>query len=150
LCEYLDNTTISYVAFAQGGDFIGGGGGGMAQSDKVKRKAMNSFLCRTDRAMTFCGTLNEDVNLYVMEGMRGKIFFTIHMLTLTQAQTQKSKGGLSDIYSNWGTYVKSFYSVMHAPSCVKISCMGDTHQRIHHKISWNNAVPVILHEKHKK
>ena len=31
-----------------------------------------------------------------------------------------------------GTYVKSFYSVMYAPSCVKISTLGTSNKRIHY------------------
>lgn len=48
-----------------------------------------------------------------------------------------------------GTYVKSFYSVIFAPSCVSIAMMGDKHKRIHHNISWDNCVPKILNEKYK-
>lgn len=36
---------------------------------------------------------------------------------------QKNKGGMSDVYIDKGTYLKSFYSVMFAPSCVKIGLM---------------------------
>ncbi|WP_274619469.1 ParB/Srx family N-terminal domain-containing protein [Escherichia coli] len=45
---------------------------------------------------------------------------------------------------------KSFYSVMYAPSCVKISLMGASHKRIHHQVTWNNAAVKILHEKYRK
>lgn len=52
--------------------------------------------------------------------------------------------------SRGGTYLKSFYSVMWAPSCVKIGAMGDTHKRIHHSITWDKCAPKILSEKWKK
>ncbi len=57
---------------------------------------------------------------------------------------------MTDIYKNQGTYVKSFYSVMFAPSCVKIALMGSVEKRIHHHILWDNCCPLILSEMVKK
>ena len=51
------------------------------------------------------------------------------------------------------TNAKSFYSVMHAPSCVKIGVLKDPsspHPRIHHRIDWRHAAAKILAEKHRK
>lgn len=42
----------------------------------------------------------------------------------TQMQTQKNAGGMTETYLESGTYLKSFYSVMYAPSCVKLNTMG--------------------------
>lgn len=53
-------------------------------------------------------------------------------------------GGLTDAYLDSGTYVKSFYSVIAVPNCVKISAMGSKDLRIHHKVDWNKAVPKLL------
>lgn len=69
---------------------------------------------------------------------------------MVQLQTQSNSGGNTEAYKTMGTYVKSFYSVMAAPSCCKVSILGTTHPRIHHKIDWNKAVPKILHERFKK
>ena len=66
------------------------------------------------------------------------------MTSIDQKDTQSNAGGLTDIYLEVGTYVKSFYSVMAAPSCVKVSVMGDTSSRIHHAVTWKNAVPKII------
>ena len=52
---------------------------------------------------------------------------------------------MTDVYLDYGTYVKSFFSVMYNPSSVKISHIGK-HKRIHHQINWNNAVPKIISE----
>ena len=67
-----------------------------------------------------------------------------------KGKTQANAGGLTDIYLDNGTYVKSFYSVMFCPSAVKVSMMGDTQMRIHHKVYWNYCVPKIINEKYKK
>ena len=151
--DFLDDSGATSVAFAQGGDFIGGGDGRFAKlgkQGKFSRKAMNSFLFRADADVTFRGRVNDDVNLYVECGRRGELFVTIPRLRLWQPQTQVESGGCTDIYLEMGTYIKSFYSVLVAPSCVKISTMGGKHRRIHHMVQWNRACPVILDEKYRK
>lgn len=149
ILDFLDCSNALTVAMAQGGDFIGGKDGGFYKK-KIARKAMNSFFCRTDRPFQFIGAINEDTNAYTYLGNRGKLFFTITCISLTQGQTQKNKGGLTDAYLDSGTFVKSFYTVMLCPSCAKIKEMGDKHKRIHHMIKWNNAVPKIISERWKK
>lgn len=111
---------------------------------------MNTFLCDTERRVRFDGRINEDVNMYVTFGMRGYPIFTIPTIQANQMQTQQNPGGLTELYLDVGTYVKSFYSVMMAPSCVRIDVMGDKHQRIHHRVNWGNAVPVVVPERYQK
>lgn len=138
------------VAFSQQGDFIGGSQGGFAECVQTKRKAMNSFFCLTDRPFRFISRLNEDVNTYMTLGMRGDVFLTINQVSLGQKPTQSNSGGMTDAYLASGTYVKSFYTVMAMPSSTKIMPMGSRNPRLHHRISWNNAVPKILSESHRK
>lgn len=64
--------------------------------------------------------------------------------------TQSNSGGMTDVYLENGTYVKSFFTVICSPSCTKIKLMGQTNKRLHHSIRWKNAVPLILDEKYKK
>lgn len=139
---------IVTVAFAQGGDFVGGANGVFKK--KVMRKAMNSFFCDVDRYFQFVGRINEDVNTYTTLGERGKILLSITDFMLIQPQTQSNAGGMTDVYLDSGTYVKSFYTVMYAPSCAKVAVMQTEHSRIHHKILWNNCCPKIINEKFKK
>lgn len=138
------------IAMAQTGDYIGGAKGSFAQKKTLRRKAMNTFLCSTDRPFQFFGRINEDVNCYTNLASRGGLFFTIPHLAINQKNTQSNPGGMTDIYLDNGTYIKSFYSVLFSPSCVTIRLMGETHRRLHHRISWKHAVPVILRETHKK
>lgn len=58
--------------------------------------------------------------------------------------------GMTGIYLDKGTYVKSFYSVIFRPSCVKVAVMNTKNKRLHHRVLWNNAVPKILPEECKK
>lgn len=118
----------------------------------MKRKAMNSFICSVDRPFKFVGRINEDVNTYTTLGSRGCLLLQVPQVALNQKQTQKNKGGMTDIYMSQGTYVKSFYTVMMMPSSVKVGVMGHSEEtkRLHHVINWNNTVPKILDERFKK
>lgn len=149
LIKYLDESGAYAVAMAQSGDFIGGVGSNVWKK-QVSRKAMNSFFCRTDRPFKFLGRINEDVNTYALLGSQGKLFLTIGRITLNQLPTQQNQKGLTDVYLKYGTYVKSFYTVMCMPSAAKVQILNTTHKRIHHKISWDKCVPMIISDKYKK
>lgn len=149
MIDFLEKSKAITVAFAQGGDYIGGVNGGTFKKG-LMRKAMNTFFCSTERKFDFLGRVNEDVNTYTTLGSRGNLLFTITDVCITQPQTQQNKGGMTELYLDSGTYLKSFYTVMFNPSCVKIGTMGASNQRIHHKINWNNCTPKILNEKWKK
>lgn len=144
--EFLINTPTTSIAFSQGGDHIGG----YDESVILKRKCMNSWFCKTDEPFAFYGILNDDVNAYLRNGMLGKLFFTFMPFKLDQDDTQSNEGGITTMYNDEGTYMKSFYSVMLCPSCVKVKQMGWKSMRMHHNISWKNAVPCIINEKYKK
>lgn len=149
MVDFLEASGALTVCFAQGGDFIGGVGNKNFFKGLL-RKAMNSFFCRVDRPIDFRGTMNEDVTAYTTLGSRGELFFTVTDANITQKPTQSLAGGMSEVYKDTGTYMKSFYSVMSMPSAVKIASMGSTHQRIHHNVNWQCCVPKILNERWKK
>ena len=149
MIDFLDSSGALTVAFAQGGDYIGGLAGGTYEQ-RLMRKAMNTFFCRTDRPIEFRGTMNEDVTAYTTLGSRGNLFFTVTDACITQLQTQSLSGGMTEAYSESGTYLKTFYSVMSMPSCIKVGMMGEKHKRIHHRINWECCVPKILDEKYRK
>ena len=149
MLDFLDKSGALTVAMSQAGDFIGGAENGKLDKG-IDRKAMNSFFCRTDRPFKFYGSTNEDVNSYIINGMKGNLMFTIYKPSIIQTTTQQNKGGLTDIYLDNGTYVKSFYSVIAEPSCARVAIMNTKNPRIHHKILWNNCCPKIIDEKYKK
>ena len=94
--------------------------------------------------------MNEDVSTYITLGSRGYLFFTISDVSIDQLATQSLSGGMSSSYADSGTYVKTFYTIMSAPSCVKMYTIGVTHKRFHHLIDWNSAVPKIISSRYKK
>lgn len=149
MLEFLETSGALTVAFAQTGDFIGGSGSKVFK-DKLARKAMNSFFCKTENKFDFIGRINEDVNTYVNLGSKGHLFFTVSDMSLDQTQTQANSGGMTELYLNAGTYVKSFFTVISNPSSVKLYTVGSSHKRIHHSINWEHAVPKIISSHYKK
>lgn len=157
MIDFLEDSDALTVAFAQGGDFIGGhrnadhhDGPGTEFVHRVKRKAMNTFIARVGRPIRFTGRINEDVTAYVLRGGQGELFYTITAVSIDQADTQAQPGGMTGAYLGGGTYAKSFYTVMHAPSCVKVSTLGDTSFRVHHHVTWNHAVPKVISGSYRK
>lgn len=148
MLDYYKSIPALTIAMAQGGDFVGGKMGNAWK--KPKRKAMNSFMCSVRRPFKFFGRLNEDVSTYTNLGSRGGLFLTLMNVALQQKQTQSGSGGMTEVYLESGTYVKSFYSVMYQPSSVKVGVMPSKNARIHHQINWRNTVPRILSDEYKK
>lgn len=146
---YIDSGVTS-VAMAQGGDFIGGEDSKMAERIRLTRKCMNSFICSTDRPFKFIGRINEDVNTYTRAASTGALFFTVNQVNLNQVGTQSNPGGMTEMYLDSGTYIKSFYSVIYSPSSVRIRIMNAKNARLHHSVAWANTTPLILRESVRK
>jgi len=148
MVSFVETTPALAIAMSQGGDHFGGS---LGDTDvKLKRKAMNTWVCDNSKPFRFTARLNEDVTTYVMLGAMGKLFFTHWGIQVDQPPTQSQAGGVTELYKKLGTYAKSFYTVMAAPSCVTVRRMGRTNQRLHHSIKWNNAVPKLVSESLRK
>lgn len=144
--EYYQSIPVATLALCQNGDNLGGKKSSNLKKAWIKRKAMNTFFCSTNRPFQFVGRINEDTNTYVTHGNKGLLFFTFFNASIIQNTTQQKAGGLTEFYLDIGTYVKTFYTVMYTPSCVKVRVMGDTFKRLHHSITWDHAVPCIVSE----
>lgn len=147
--QYLISTPFKSICMAQGGDFIGGAGNVLAIK-KHKRKAMNTFICDVDDPFQFVGRINEDVNTYTYIQRQGNPFLTVGLVSINQKQTQSNSGGMTDLYLDSGTYIKSFYSVMYCPSAVHIQDMGMTNRRLHHAVFFDACAPKIIEERHRR
>ena len=150
LLKFYIASGATSIAMSQGGDFIGGSGSPHAQKVMTKRKCMNSFFCCTDRPFSFSGRMNSDVTAYTRLGSTGHLFLTVMQVDLNQLQTQSLDGGSTESYLKFGTYIKSFYSVMYQPSSVKIHILNTTFKRVHHRVEWKSTVPKIISEFYKK
>lgn len=150
MIDFFNAIPCKSIALAQGGDFIGGINNGKRSYRFNKRKCMNSFLCSVDRPFQFIGSINEDVNTYTLLASRGDLFLTIPFASLTQRNTQTQNKGMSDWYKKYGTYCKSFTSVMFMPSSIKIKVLNSSRRRLHHSIDWTKVTPQIIPESFKK
>lgn len=145
MVEYMKETPITSLSFALSAYNMGGVDGSIKEG--MTRKTMTTFLMRADDIQYFHMRMNDDITTSLINGMRGKLYYSYLPIEVEVDKTQVKAGGMTDIYQKNGTYRKSFYSVMCCPSCVKVSAMGITDYRIHHTISWNNAVPKLLSER---
>lgn len=153
MLDFFKKIPAKSIAMAQGGDYLGGGASGEGKQLRTKRKAMNSFICDTERQFTFLGRINEDVNTYTRNTSTGDLFLQIQQVCLLQKQTQSNAGGMTEVYLDSGTYLKSFFTVMYQPSSVKVRTMGNEYvnqKRLHHRVNWMLTAPKILKEKFKK
>ena len=148
--RYLESANLATLAFAQGGDFVGGWNGTINKNNfRPLRKAMNVFFFKVSRPIQFNGTINEDSVMGVEEAMRGNVVLTNCLVQLEQTTTQQAEGGLTDIYKDAGTYQKSFYTLLMSPSSTKVMYQHAV-GRVHHFINGDLAYPKILSEELKK
>lgn len=147
--DYYISSGLQCLAWAQGGDYIGGYNNNMHTSLR-RRKIMNCFFKSTKRRVIFSGRINEDVNGAIDTQQKGKPCLTFAHALIVQTATQKTFGGMTEIYKKSGTYVKSFYTIIANPSCCKVSFIGENYKRIHHAVKWDNAVPMIISPDYKK
>lgn len=149
MIEFLEETDSDTIAMAQGGDFIGGTSSNVWKQG-LARKAMNTFIFNTDNPIRFMGRINEDVNFYTRHNNVGHKIFTIADVMINQLPSQSNAGGMTEMYLDTGTYVKSFYTIIYSPQAVTIGTMGQTARRLHHKVTWNHTAPKILNERYRK
>lgn len=142
--RFLRDANLDTLAFAQGGDFVGGIDGGINRTDlRPLRKAMNVFFLRVDRPVEFNGIINEDSVMGVQLAATGGLALTNCLVRLDQTTTQQAEGGLTDIYKDVGTYQKSFYTLLASPSSTKIMYQRGV-GRVHHFINGECAYPRIV------
>lgn len=138
------------ICMAQGGDFIGGNGNKKTSAITPMRKAMNTFICDVERRFEFKGRYNDDVNTYTKLSQMGMLFMSLNQVMINPAETQKNKGGMTEVYRTDGTFQKSFMSVIVSPSSVKLAMMGRKNMRLHHNVEWRYTAPMIVAEKWRK
>ena len=146
MVQMMKDAPITSLSFGLSSYYLGGAENNNVYEGMI-RKTMTTFLMRADDLQYFHMRMNDDITTSLINGMRGKLYYTYMPVMVYVDPTQVQHGGMTDIYKKNGTYRKSFYSVMCCPSCVKVSAMGITEYRIHHEISWNNAVPKLLSER---
>jgi hypothetical protein len=150
MLQFAERANVACLAMSQEGDHIGGPNSSYNKSIRTKRKAMNSMFMRVDQPVSYVGKVNEDATMATLESLRGRLILTLMGLSLAQGVTQQNKGGLTDIYRDQGTYIKSMYSVLYAPACVKVKNMVVGEKRLHHIVDYDRCCPKIIREEHRK
>ena len=157
MVDFLSKTPFITVCLGQTGELQGGRGFLIKRGihKYYKFKAMNTWVCDVEKPFKFFGRVNEDVNLYTYFQRQGNLVITLFNAVIIQKRTQANAGGLTELYLDQGTYVKSFYSVMYAPSCVKVYLFKGSQTtkrlgRLHHKVRYNNTVPKIVEQIYQK
>lgn len=146
--RYLINGDLDCLGYGVASDYTGG-----INSKVMKgfcRKSMNTFFLRADRKFYFVARMNDDVTTNLVNNKIGKKIITVLYAMVSMPATQRMKGGMTDVYTDEGTYMKSFYSVMFEPSACKVDATMKKVKRVHHSITWNNISPKILNERYKK
>lgn len=148
--RFLASSGIKTLAFAQGGDFVGGWNGTINKSNfRPLRKAMNVFFFKVSNPVQYNGTINEDSTMGIQEARSGNVVLTNCLVQLEQTTTQQADGGLTDIYKDSGTYQKSFYTLLACPASTVVMYQRAV-GRVHHFIRSDLAYPKIISEDHKK
>jgi len=147
--DFYKSIPAKSIAMSQGGDWQGGLQNDIDSSIGRRRKCMNSFFCSTERPFQFIGRINEDVNTYSWYQGLGNLYLTHPLVRLQQKETQHNPGGMTELYLDAGTYIKSFYTVMYQPSSVSIA-LRFRYGRLHHLINWECTVPCIISEDYRK
>ena len=147
--DYMESTNIAWLSFALSSDYLGG-----SNSNRYKKrllpKTMGSFLMRADEYIPFKMRMNDDITTCITQWELGRPNYSIMYVQVQTPETQEMKGGMTDIYTDNGTYRKSYYSVMCHPGYVKVAKQGIKYFRIHHEIRWNGCTPKVLNEKWRK
>jgi len=148
--KFLETANLDVLAFAQGGDFVGGWNGNINKNNfRPLRKAMNVFFLKVSNPIQFNGTINEDSTMGVQVAQAGGVVITNCLVQLEQTTTQKAVGGLTDIYKDAGTYQKSFYTLIASPSSTRVMYQRAV-GRVHHLIQGDYAYPRIISASLKK
>lgn len=146
---YVTHPEIQTLCWCQAGDVIGGTGNSKFKQ-RLIRKAMNSFFSAVDRPIKFFGRMNDDVNAYTYWGAKGQLFLTMMDIMIEPEETQAPNTGMNDIYQDSGTYRKTMYSIMHSPSFIRATMMGQSRYRLHHLVDWKCACPCIISSQYQK
>lgn len=148
--KFLRDANLDALAFAQGGDFIGGENGGFNRRGlPILRKIMNVFFFDVDKPVYYIGAMNDDVNAGINLARQGRVALSPTIISTIPAPTQSISGGLTEMYKDTGTYQKSMYSVVLSPSSVTAKYQ-EAVGRVHHWVDGSKTYPLIISEKWKK
>ena len=144
MLKLLNNKQIYCLGFGNAGSYIGGLNG------KYKKKmdigSYNVYFLKNGD-MRFRGTSDEDATFYVDNVKIGNMCYLVLDVGYDSYERGSNKGGLSEMYKELGTYVRSFYAVIANPAVFKLYLRKN---KFEIKKSFNSIAPKLLNERWKK
>lgn len=147
-CDILKEIPfVSVMSMAQGGEAVAGTEE-LYRKNHYKLKAMNFWFCSIDKPVQYSGIMNDDVNAGILLNKYGN--FSIQYNGAVLFQVMQKSGGMKDVYAEQSAmYQKAMFSVMLAPSFVKLNFLrnyagGQTSKRIYHQIRREYAYPYVI------
>lgn len=146
LVEFMENTRVHAVAFADNSAYIGGANQHVRNG--VKYVLTKFVLCRTDDPVIYQSIMWEDQASCYRDLGVGKIDFSIMFLAAATPPNEKGAGGCAEMYKSSTNYVNSFMVLMVRPDCVKI--VPGKEEKCRMRTRQNALHPMILHEKYRR
>ena len=145
LIDFQEVSGAVSIGFANNGSFIGGVNGRFREG--LVRNINRAFILRTDKRIEFKGILNEDSIVLERCNQTWRLAFEVCSVAQSCPERDTKAGGLKDLYQDNDEYVRAFYSIIAAPSCLKIIRKNG---KITLSKSSENAFPKILSERWRK
>ena len=111
--EYMDNTPICCLSFANDGSFIGG----VSAFDKVleRRSCHTVFIRDTERPFDWSFAVNEDYISSLRMSNVGSVMFTLPFVQRTITGMGDRDEGMSDVYKTTSDFQRAFYATIARP-----------------------------------
>ena len=143
--DYLSNTDINCLSFANDGSFIGG----ISAFDKVleRRSCHTVFIRDSHKPFDWSFAVNEDYISSLRMAQTGQVMFTMPFMQRTITGMGDRDVGMSDVYKTTSDFQRAFYATIARPD-VCVPKYYNNHFVI--GVNKKGAYPKILSDYYKK
>jgi hypothetical protein len=115
------------------------------EASNFSKRIFNAHNLNNLNFVEWEGRLNDDLINAIKVYKFGQSEFSFKFLNTKPFETQKVKGGLTDIYKDYGTVLKTMYAILYEPKVTKLVIKFG---RYHHETDWKLITPKILDYKY--
>ncbi|AIF54376.1 beta-glucosyl-HMC-alpha-glucosyltransferase [Lactobacillus phage Ld17] len=101
MVELMKETPITSLSFGLSSYYLGGAENKNFDKGMIQ-KTMTTFLMRADDVQYFNMRMNDDITTSLINGMRGKLYYTYMSVMVYVDATQVQHGGMTEIYQKNG------------------------------------------------
>lgn len=101
MVELMKETPITSLSFGLSSYYLGGAENKNFDKGMIQ-KTMTTFLMRADDVQYFNMRMNDDITTSLINGMRGKLYYTYMPVMVYVDATQVQHGGMTEIYQKNG------------------------------------------------